>query len=100
MDIEYRAPDRVEAPQRQQRADREEQLVAQHAEQRGSGFAQACRIEMGVFMVARVAPRHGESKQPQRPAESKGERLEPLLGDIAAEDSRQQQEPRSLPPTG
>ena len=46
---------------------------------------------MGVFVVAGVAPRHGESEQPQRPAESKGERLEPLLCDIAAEDSRQQQ---------
>ena len=42
-------------------------------------------------MVARVAPCHGESEQPQRPAESKGERLEPLLGDIASEDPRQQQ---------
>ena len=46
---------------------------------------------MGVFTVIGVAPRHRESEQPQRAAESKGERLEPLLCDIASEDSRQQQ---------
>ena len=89
--IKHRTPDRIEAPQCQQRADREEQRLAKHAEQRGPGLAQARRIEMGVFMVARVAPCHGESEQPQHPAESKGERLEPLLGDIASEDPRQQQ---------
>jgi hypothetical protein len=52
VDIEYRAPDRVEAPQRQQCADREKQLISQHAHQGCAGLAQARRIEMGVFMVA------------------------------------------------
>src|SRR6476660_4165121 len=46
---------------------------------------------MSVVMVAGVAPCHGEGEQPQRRAEGKGKRLEPLLCDIASEDSRQQQ---------
>ena len=91
MQIEHRTPYRVEAPQCQQRADRKEQRISQYAEQRGSRLVQACRIEMGVFKVVGVAPCHGKSEQPQRPAESKGERLELLLCDIASEDSRQQQ---------
>src|SRR5262249_19013632 len=91
VQVEHRTPYRIKTPQCQEGANGKKQRVSPDAKQGGTRPMEALRVQMLDTIFARDAPCDGEGKHPQGCACREGKGLELGLGDVASENSSQQQ---------